>query len=346
MKTAQASGADERSEWPTVSIIIPVHNERVNAEKKVKNLQNLSYPRERLEIIFISDGSTDDTNDYLEQLSDIKFLSYPKRQGKPTALNKAVSQAKSEIIVFTDVRQELDSMAVKHLVDSLLQDNIGAVSGELSHKSSATETGKNVGLYWRYEKWIRKSESMFYSTAGVTGALYAIRKADYEILRPETLLDDFEVPMKILAKGKRVILDPNAKLFDVSQEDIEGEKKRKIRTLTGNYQSFLWNPWLFIPWKNPIFFQFVSHKVFRLIVPYALVSVFITSIFSSGWIYEMFLFLQSTFYLLGILGIFSKSINSNKLVSFIVVFIQLNISAVIALKIYLLNQVQVTWEKA
>lgn len=345
-KKEQQPNINNLTEWPEVTIVIPVYNERKNVEKKIKNIISLDYPKDKLSMIFVSDGSTDDTNEFLEKIPQVKIIAYPERKGKPTALNTAVEHVNSEVIVFTDVRQELDSLAIKYLVARLMQPGIGAVSGELCHKISDTGVGKNVGLYWRYEKWIRKSESKVYATSGVTGALYAIHKNDYIPLRKDTLLDDFEVPMKILATGKRVVLETNAKLYDVSQEDIAGEKIRKIRTLTGNYQSFAWNPWLFMPWKNPIFFQFISHKVFRLIVPYTMVTAFYGSLMSSGSFYVWLALLQSIFYLLGLAGMYSTTIRNNKLVGFIVVFIQLNSSAVIALKQYLFNKVQVKWEKA
>lgn len=336
----------KQQEWPAVTIVIPVYNERGHAEKKINNINALDYPKNKLSIMFVSDGSTDDTNEFLAKISQVKCITYPERQGKPTALNVAVENVSSEVIVFTDVRQEVDVLAVKYLVARLMQPGIGAVSGELNHKVSDTGIGKNVGLYWRYEKWIRKSESKIYATSGVTGALYAIRKKDYVPLRKETLLDDFEVPMQILATGKRVVLETNAKLYDISQEDIAGEKIRKIRTLTGNYQSFAWNLWLFSPWKNPIFFQFISHKVFRLIVPYAMVTAFYGSLMSSGSFYLWLVILQSIFYFLGLAGMYSTAIRNNKFISFIVVFMQLNSSAVIALKQFLFNKVQVKWEKA
>ncbi|MFV1984921.1 MAG: glycosyltransferase family 2 protein, partial [Thiohalomonadales bacterium] len=255
---------DDQNEWPNITIIIPVHNEEENVINKLDNLKSLDYPQDKLEIIFVSDASTDDTNKLLASADNIKLISYFPRKGKPTALNKAVSEVKSDIILFTDVRQELDAPAAKFLVSTLNQNNVGAVSGELVHRDPLTHTGRNVGLYWRYEKWIRKAESQFHSTAGVTGALYVIRRNDYIPLLEDTLLDDFEVPIQILKNNKRVVFDPRAKIYDEVQEESVAEQKRKIRTLTGNYQSFLRHLWLFSPISNPIFIQFISHKVFRL----------------------------------------------------------------------------------
>ena len=286
---------DGYTDWPGVTIIIPVHNEEAHIDSKLNNLQALDYPQENLEIIFVSDGSTDSTNKLLENVGNIKLISYFPRQGKPTALNKAVLEVKTDIILFTDVRQELEVRAIKFLVSTLCKNNIGAVSGELIHRDPLTHTGKNVGLYWRYEKWIRRAEAQFHSTAGVTGALYVIHRNDYFPLLEDTLLDDFEIPIHILKKRKRVVFDPRAKIYDDVQEESKKEQTRKIRTLTGNYQSFMRNLWLFSPLSNPIFIQFISHKVFRLLVPYALLFIMVTSLLLSGMFYHYVTWLQFIF---------------------------------------------------
>ncbi len=332
-------------DWPDISVVIPVYNEINNISKKIDNLLSINYPMERLRIILVSDGSDDGTVELYTNDIRIHFISYEERQGKPSALNVALKTVTTDIVIFTDVRQTLDEYAFKFLIKSLQQPGVGAVSGELCHQASETNIGQNVGLYWRYEKWIRKSESRFWSTAGVTGALYAIYTKDYHCLRKETLLDDFEVPMNIVRTNKRVLLESQAKIFDVSQENMAGEKNRKIRTLTGNFQSFLWNKWLFNPFKNPIFFQFLSHKVFRLVVPYAMLISLLSSFTAVGLLYSILFWSQVSFYFVGAMGIFSDKFKKNKLISVIVVFIELNISAVIALKQFLNGKISVRWDK-
>ena len=336
---------EEHSEWPNVAVIVPVHNEEANVVSKLDNLKLLDYPQDKLEIIFVSDGSTDETNELLAKYSDIKLISYSLRKGKPTALNTAVSEADSDILLFTDVRQELDAQAVKFLVSTLSQNGVGAVSGELVHRDPLTHTGRNVGLYWRYEKWIRKAESQFHSTAGVTGALYIIHRNDYIPLLEDTLLDDFEVPIHILKNGQRVVFDPRAKIYDEAQEESTAEQKRKIRTLTGNYQSFIRNLWLFSPRLNPIFFQFISHKVFRLLVPYALIFTIVTSLLLPGLFYQSILWLQLVFYGLALAAFIWPTLRMNRLINLIVVFVSMNWAVLIALKNVLAQKVEVRWEK-
>ncbi len=344
-RSVQKTNISDDFDWPKLSIIIPVYNEKNNIEKKINNIESLDYPRKKIEIILVSDGSDDGTQEIYCDDSRIIFLSYQERQGKPSALNYAVKQVTSGIIVFTDIRQVLDKDALKYLVKRLMIPGIGAVSGELCHMPSTSNIGKNVGLYWLYEKWIRKSESRFNSTAGVTGALYAIHRSDYMPLRNDTLLDDFEVPMQLIKNKLRVVLESQAKIYDTSQEDITGEKKRKIRTLTGNFQSFYWNKWLFNPFKNPIIFQFLSHKVFRLIVPYAMLLTFVSSYLSNGIIYTILFWAQIMFYCFGIIGMFNNKLKNFKIISIIVVFLELNISAVLALNQFLSGKVKVRWDK-
>ncbi|VAW92011.1 Glycosyl transferase, group 2 family [hydrothermal vent metagenome] len=332
-------------EYPKLSIVIPVYNEKNNIEEKIKNIKSLDYPKNKIEIILVSDGSDDGTQKIFNNDDRVTFLSYEKRQGKPSALNFAVKHVATDIIVFTDIRQAIDKYAVKFLVKRLMIPGVGAVSGELCHKPSKSNIGKNVGLYWLYEKWIRKSESRFNSTAGVTGALYAIHTSDYVPLNKDTLLDDFEVPIQLVKNKQRVVLESQAKIYDTSQEDIAGEKKRKIRTLTGNFQSFLWNKWLFNPFKNPIIFQFLSHKLFRLIVPYTMLLTLVSSFYSDGFFYVIIFWCQVLFYMLGIIGMNAIKFKNYKIISIIVVFLELNISAVLALNEFLRGKVKVQWDK-
>jgi cellulose synthase/poly-beta-1,6-N-acetylglucosamine synthase-like glycosyltransferase len=219
------------------------------------------------------------------------------------------------------------------------------VSGELVHRASSTQTGQSIGLYWRYEKWIRKSESRLRSTVGATGALYAIRTHDFHPLPPDTILDDFEIPMRIARQGKRILLEPEAHVYDSLQTQSAAEKKRKIRTLTGNFQTFSRNPWLFSPWQNPLWFQFLSHKAFRLLVPYALALTLISSALVPSPFYHLALALQLGFYLLAAAGQWAPATRKSKLVSFAHVFFDMNAAAIVALLLFVSGRVSAKWEK-
>ena len=344
-KPAHEPDVSSVKEWPSVCVVVAVYNEESRVLGKIENLRRLDYPGEKLRILFISDGSTDSTATLITQEKGVDVLSYEHRRGKPHALNTAVRNIDSEIIVFTDVRQQLERGAIRYLVANIMLQGIGAVSGELIHVDPATQTARHIGLYWRYEKWIRKYESRFSSTLGVTGALYAIWRKDYPELPEDTLLDDFEIPMQIIRRGKRVVFESRALLYDELQQNTSSERARKIRTLTGNFQSFARNPWLFSAVQNTLFFQFLSHKVFRLLVPYALVLIFIASFFSDGGFYSIIIALQVAFYAAAISGMLIPALRGNRLVSFTTVFIELNWAAVLALRNFCSGRIHARWEK-
>jgi cellulose synthase/poly-beta-1,6-N-acetylglucosamine synthase-like glycosyltransferase len=157
-------------------------------------------------------------------------------------------------------------------------------------------------LYWKYEKFIRISESRIHSVAGATGAIYAVRRECFRELPEDTILDDVVLPMSIVLSGWRVIMDPAAQAFDRAEENPEAEFGRKVRTLTGNFQLLSFMPELLLPWRNPIFIQFVSHKVARLLCPYALAVLFISNCFLVQGIYLVFLIMQLSWYGLALAG--------------------------------------------
>lgn len=314
-----------------VSIVIAAHNEAGTLPDKFRSLEALSYPAEYLECVFISDGSTDDTAALLTEAcarhDNWHCEHYVPAAGKPTALNRGVLKATGDIIVFMDARQKVASDAIQALVAPLANPDIGAVSGELVLVDEMGQEAGNVGLYWRYEKWIRDNESRLFSTTGATGALYAIKRHDYTPLSADTLLDDFDTPVRLLRQGRRTVFEPLAKAYDPVEKEVAGEFARKVRTLAGNFQSFVRHPWLFNPAINPVWWQFLSHKVFRLLVPYALVLALIACLLGDGWFLRAMLICQVAFYALGIFGMAGWR---NRISNVVSLFIQLNAAAVLA----------------
>ncbi len=337
-------------QWPSVSIVIAAHNEACHIQQKVATLRALDYPKENLEVVFVSDGSTDDTVTLLNEASTsdlpITVLKYAPAAGKPSALNVGVENATGDIIVFMDARQEVSANCIKSLVSYLLHDDVGAVSGELVLADDQGVESANVGLYWRYEKWIRQNESRLFSTTGATGALYAIARKDFVPHAKDVLLDDFDTPVSLLARGKRTVFTQEAVVFDQAEAQASGEFRRKARTLSGNFQSFRRNLWLFSPAKNPVCWQFVSHKVFRLLVPYAMLLAFFASLLGTGIFLYTMLFAQLVFYGLGLAALLSTKNYNNKLVNFIKVFLQLNAAAVVGAFRYFTGNANVRWKQS
>jgi len=330
---------------PEVTVVISAHNEEARVQRRIDNLRSLDYPQNKLRLLFVSDGSTDRTAELLRQFPGVQVIEHAERGGKAHALNAAMAEVETPVVLFCDMRQTADKHALRLLVSTLMQPGVGAVSGELTHLDPGTQVAANIGLYWRYEKWIRKSESRWGSVVGATGAFYAIKAQHFVPLAPGTLLDDFEIPMQIARQGQRVLLDGRSLVFDELQNDMSGERKRKLRTLGGNFQSFARHPWLFSPLSNPIWLQFLSHKVFRLAVPYAMACALVSSLLSStGWV-QCLAVVQVLFYAGALMGMRSAAWRRNKLVAFATVFVELNWTAMQAGLQFASGRLDLRWDK-
>jgi cellulose synthase/poly-beta-1,6-N-acetylglucosamine synthase-like glycosyltransferase len=190
--------------------------------------------------------------------------------GKAATLNAAVREAAGEVLVFTDTGQTFDRMAIRRLVDALAAPGLGAASGRLEIASGADGPSLSE-RYWRYERWIRRSESQVHSTVGVTGAIYAMPRALWAALPSGLILDDLFVPMRLVLAGYRIGFVDDARATDSRRFDTQQEFRRKTRTLTGVIQLCAWLPGVLVPVRNPVWLQFVFHKLLRLLTPYLLV---------------------------------------------------------------------------
>jgi biofilm PGA synthesis N-glycosyltransferase PgaC len=285
---------------PPLSVVMVVRNEEATVARKIGNLLELDYPADRLEILIVSDGSTDGTNAILaEQMRDprVRVVHNQRARGKAAGLNTGIGVARGEIVVFTDVRQTLERGAVRLLLENFADPSVGAVSGELMlGDPAAGETNRGLGLYWRVEKRVREWEAKSGSVIGVTGALYAARRELLPTLPDDTILDDVFIPMSVLRGGHRVLFDPRARAWDVADMGRNREFARKVRTLNGNYQLVQLAPWLLTK-ANPARFEFVSHKLMRLISPFALAGMLVASAFLLRPLYRVAFALQLAFYL-------------------------------------------------
>ncbi len=264
---ARASGAAPHE--PDVTVLVVACNEADRIEDRLENLLALDYPRERLDIVLASDGSTDGTAERARRFerAGVTVVAFPVRRGKSAALNELIPKARGEIVALADARQRFEAGALRALVARLADPRVGAVSGELMlGEGAGSAVGEGVGFYWRYEKFIRLNESRVDSTVGATGAIYAIRRALFEPIPEDTLLDDVLIPMRIVRRGYRVLFEPGARAYD--QVGSSGmEFARKVRTLAGNFQLFARERWLLNPFSNRLWVQTVSHKGCRLLGP-------------------------------------------------------------------------------
>jgi len=291
---------------PFLSIIMIVRNEEKVLPRKLRNLLDLNYPDESLEIVMVSDGSTDSTNQILSEHTAnprVRVILNPQQQGKAAGLNAAMSSVRGEIVVFTDARQQIEPDAIRVLVENFADPEIGCASGELMLGDPETgEAEQGMGVYWRIEKAVRELESAVGSVVGATGAIYGVRRKLLVNVPDEAILDDVYIPMHVVRRGARVIFDPRARAWDSPDQGTAREFTRKVRTLSGNYQLLQLAPWLLTS-ANPLRFQFVSHKVLRLVVPFALLATLLASFLTPGVFYRGAVILQLAFYTLSFLGL-------------------------------------------
>ena len=333
--------------FPRVTIVLAVHNEEKNLPSKLLNLAALDYPADRLEMIVVSDGSTDETNRIVGawQNSGRRAVIVPEHRGKANALNHGIAEAPGEIICFTDARQKIASDGLKNLVANFADPSVGCASGELIlREDRKTSSSDGVGLYWRLEKNIRNWEGLAGSTVGTTGAFYAVRKELFLPLPEGTILDDIYVPLQVARQSRRVVFDPKAVAWDDFTPSPKQEFRRKVRTLTGNYQLLQLAPWVLTS-ANPLRVQLVCHKLLRLLVPLALVGLLVSTFWIRQGVYEIALVLQIVLYALATLSALRAKVGFlSRLSNISLAFLVLNTAAAVAF-IYFITGRKAVWAR-
>jgi len=256
----------------SVTVIMAVYNGAAFLREKLESILNLDYPRELLQVLVVSDGSTDETEEIAKQYASrgVELL-VQQHLGKATALNTAFTIATGELLFFTDVRQSLDRAALSHLVANFADPTVGAVTGEMQLLPGDSGEQRSMGLYWRYELWARTRQSEKDSLFNTTGCIYALRRRFADPLPPDTLSDDAVLPLRAFFAGSRVIFDPLAVAFDYPA--IAGtEFRRRWRNLAGLWQVHVRTRQLFTS-GNRMRLDFLSHKFGRLMLPWAILAM-------------------------------------------------------------------------
>lgn len=267
---------------PTLTIIVTAYNEISCIEEKISNTLSLDYPQEQKKIIFITDGSNDGTVEAVQQFPQIKLLHQAERNGKIAAIHRAMQEVQTEIVVLTDANTMLNKEALTNIARHYSDEKTGAVSGEkrvdISHSNDATA---GEGFYWKYESLLKYFESEVYTIAGAAGELYSMRTRLYEPVAADTILDDFQLSMKLAAKGYKVKYEPNAWATEPASPTLAEERKRKTRIAAGDIQAMLRLPFIKLLFTRPfLWFAYTSHRLLRWIVtPYLLIVVFVTNLF-------------------------------------------------------------------
>lgn len=340
---------------PSVTILIAAYNEEDVIEKKILNTLGLSYPNEKLQIIFVTDGSTDHTVDEVKKFGEVLLLHEDSRTGKMAAIKRAIPFIKNEITVFTDANTFLNKEAISELVKHYQNNKVGCVAGEkrIMVDETADASAAGEGFYWKYESALKKWDYELYSGVGAAGELFSIKTSLYIPVESDTIIDDHMIAMRIAEKGFLIAYEPKAYAVESASADVKEELKRKIRIAAGGMQSITRLRKSANPFHNPLFtFQYLSHRVLRwTLTPFLLIILFVINVilvFKSGKLfYNVFFFMQLLFYILSMLGYYFEKKNIRLKALFIPYYFCIMNYAVIAgiVRFYRKEQ-NAAWEKS
>ena len=327
---------------PEVTLMVCAYNEEDIISEKMSNTHSLDYPADRLHLVWVTDGSTDNTNSILSAYPDVKIVFSPERRGKSAALKHGIKEVSTEIVMMTDANTMLNPGAVREIVRLMQNPIVGCVSGEkkVKAKSDSDEAAQGEGLYWKYESTLKRLDSELYSAMGAAGELCVIRRQLMTDIPDDTLLDDFVISMEIVRMGYKIAYTSKAFAMEYGSADLHEESKRKRRIAAGGLQSSWRLRSLMNPLRHPVVaFQFVSHRVLRwTITPVCLFALIplntILVLSGEGIIYTIIWILQILFYASALAGM---------KISKYFVFMNLNVFRGMA---YLINNTSGTWEKA
>lgn len=349
----------QRGEYePEVTLLITAFNEKNSVDQKMHNSRSLDYPKDKLHIVWCTDGSDDGTPEMLREYENVTVFHKDERRGKIHAMNRAAKLVTSPIIIFSDANTELGINSIQRIVNLFADTGVGCVSGEkrIHNKDEDAATGAGEGIYWKYESMLKKWDGELYSVVGAAGELFAIRKRLFEDVEPDTLLDDLIISLRIAMKGYTIQYDPEAYAIEQASVNVKEELKRKIRIAAGGIQSIVrLAPLLNIFKYGILSFQYISHRVLRwTLAPLSLLLIFIINLilasqqgFFSGSLYSITFGLQILFYAMAMLGWYLE----NRQIKFKLLFIPyyffiMNYAVYRGFFRYLRKEQKVTWERA
>jgi len=340
---------------PRCTLVVAAYNEEQFIEEKIENCLELNYPAGKLKFLFVTDGSTDKTQEIVARYPQITLLHQNGRSGKIAAVHRAMDQVDTDIVVFTDANTFLNPEALTNICRHYVDKTVGAVAGEkrVQIDESADASAAGEGFYWKYESALKKWDSELYSVVGAAGELFSVRRSLYEDVPADTVLDDFMISMVIASKGYRIVYEPQAYAIETGSENVAEELKRKIRIAAGGMQSILRLKSLFNPFKYPILsFQYVSHRVLRwTITPFLLILVFALNVALAlqpgETLFTVILLAQVFFYLLAITGMIMEKRHIRIKALFVpYYFCVMNYAVLMGIIRYFTTKQSAVWERA
>jgi len=343
---------------PEVTLFIAAYNEKDYVEDKMKNTLELEYPKDKLNIVWVTDGSDDGTQDLLKGYPNTTVHHLDARNGKIGAMNRGMEFVKTPIVIFSDANTNLGKESVRRIVNLFGNETVGCVSGEkrIVDKESDVASGAGEGLYWKYESALKKWDAELYSVVGAAGELFAIRTELYRHVEKDTLLDDFIISLRVAQDGYTIQYDPEAYAIETASANVKEELKRKIRISAGGIQSVVRLRSLLNVFKyGTLSFQYISHRVLRwtltplclvLLIPVSCILAYNEGMFEFG-LYSILFWLQVLFYCAALLGWFLENRSTRVKALFVpYYFFIMNLSVVLGFFRYLKKSQSVNWERA
>lgn len=355
--------ADEN--LPEVTLLICAFNEQEVIEEKMKNTNNLDYPSDKLHIMWVTDGSTDNTNEYLKAYPNVQIVYSPERRGKTAALNHGISEVKTPLTVLTDANTMINREAIREIVRCFMDPQVGCVAGEkrVMARTEGDVAAEGEGLYWKYESTLKRLDSELYSAMGAAGELNAIRTNLYQPMPEEALLDDFVMSMRMVDEGYKIAYTSEAYALEYGSANLEEEGKRKRRIAAGGLQSTWWLRSMLLPFTSQqgkrqgwsrwlVAFQLLSHRVLRwTITPIAMMALIPLNValvmMKAGTVYTVVWILQLLFYLAALGGyMLEQRGRKNKFLYVPYYFLFMNINVFRGMHYLRTHQGGGAWEKA
>ena len=352
-KTIKSIEPLQNEDLPNITFVIAAYNEEEIIADKLVNTLGLDYPKDKLNVLVVSDGSSDKTNEIVKEFPQVELQFKPERAGKIAAVNRIMPLIQTPITIFSDANVMINSKGLMNMVKHFQSNLVGAVSGEKTVLSQAEDgaSSSGEGFYWKYESFLKKKDAEWNTLVGSAGELFAIRTHLYEQIDTNTLIEDFVMTMKLSAKGYKVAYEPEALAMETGSANIEEETKRKVRISAGGIQAVLILRSLLNFFKyGKLSFQYISHRALRwTLMPIALLGAFV-SIFNLahlGWPYDLLMRLQIIFALLALAGYALRNGATKIKVLFIpYYFLYMHYCVVLGWIKFFSGKQKVTWDKA
>ncbi|MCW3465415.1 glycosyltransferase family 2 protein [Chitinophaga nivalis] len=340
---------------PAVTLVIAAYNEAGFIAAKIRNTFELDYPQDKLELICITDGSTDQTPDILRNYPRVKLLHEVQRNGKTAALNRAMQHVTTPLVIFCDANTLLNREAIRNIVKHYADETVGGVAGEkkIIRSDNENTAGAGEGIYWKYESFLKRLDADWYTVVGAAGELFSIRTALFQPVEKEVILDDFIISLRINERGYRIAYAPDAYAMETPSSDIREEHKRKVRISAGGFQAIVKLKALLNIFRYPkLSFQYISHRVLRwTLSPLSLLLLLLTNIIlvqeTAAWWWYGCLVAQLLFYIAAFTGfVLAEKQIKNRLFQIPFYFLFMNIAVYQGFFRYLKGNQSAAWEKS